>query len=109
MQYKKFIFGFDKRMNLIDDLTRTPRAMQLIKKQINLQYKICPKCEIIECDFKAKICLACTRINSRKVVRPSYETLKDEVDKLGYVKVGKKYGVSDCAIRKWMKYYERDM
>ena len=44
--------------------------------------------------------------NSRKTQRPDYNTLKTEIDNLGYVKTGKKYGVSDNGIRKWVKFYE---
>jgi len=44
------------------------------------------------------------RINQRKVKnRPSYEQLLNEIEELGYVGTGKKYGVSDNAIRKWVK------
>jgi len=42
----------------------------------------------------------------RKVERPSFQALKNEVAKLGYSGTGKKYGVSDNAIRKWLKFYE---
>jgi len=42
----------------------------------------------------------------RKVDRPPYVVLKEEVEKLGYLGTGKKYGVSDNAIRKWLKFYE---
>lgn len=42
----------------------------------------------------------------RKVERPDYETLCKDIEKLGYVGTGKKYGVSDNAIRKWKKSYE---
>ena len=45
--------------------------------------------------------------NSRKTQRPDYNTLKTEIDNLGYVKTGKKYGVSDNAIRKWLRFYEK--
>lgn len=45
----------------------------------------------------------------RKIERPSYEILITEVNKNGYTKTGKKYGVSDNAIRKWIKYYEKNM
>lgn len=38
----------------------------------------------------------------RKVVRPDIATLQTEIKLLGYVGVGKKYGVSDKAIRKWI-------
>jgi len=45
----------------------------------------------------------------RKVERPPYEQLKKEIEETSYVSVGKKYGVSDNAIRKWIKYYEKHL
>ena len=42
---------------------------------------------------------------SRKVERPPFDTLKSEVNELGYSAVGRKYGVSDNAVRKWLKAY----
>lgn len=47
------------------------------------------------------------RMLNRKVERPSYEQLKTEIKKLGYVGTGKKYGVSDNAIRKWEIFYRK--
>ncbi len=47
------------------------------------------------------------RPDERKAVRPSYEQLRSEVDELGYCAVGRRYGVSDNAIRKWVRFYER--
>jgi transposase-like protein len=44
----------------------------------------------------------------RRVERPPYEQLKAEVESLGWSAVGRRYGVSDNAIRKWMRRYERD-
>jgi hypothetical protein len=44
--------------------------------------------------------------NARKTQRPDYNTLKNEIELLGYVKTGKKYGVSDNSVRKWIKFYE---
>jgi len=46
-------------------------------------------------------------ILKRKVDRPEYEVLLKEIDELGYSATGRKYGVSDNAIRKWVKYYEK--
>lgn len=43
----------------------------------------------------------------RKIERPDYNTLKNEVETIGFVKTGKKYGVSDNSIRKWIKFYEK--
>lgn len=39
----------------------------------------------------------------RKVERPSKEILLNEIKELGYRGTGRKYGVSDNAIRKWVK------
>jgi very-short-patch-repair endonuclease len=46
-------------------------------------------------------------ISQRRVERPPYEQLKQEVKELGYVGTGKKYGVSDNGIRRWVKTYEK--
>lgn len=45
---------------------------------------------------------------NRRVARPSYEVLKVEVGDMGYAGTGRKYGVSDNAVRKWLKAYERE-
>lgn len=47
-------------------------------------------------------------IKKRKVIRPDYETLKEEVSKNGFLPTGKKYKVSDNAIRRWLKNYEKN-
>jgi hypothetical protein len=44
----------------------------------------------------------------RLVERPPYEHLVREIRELGYSAVGRKYGVSDNAIRKWVRAYERE-
>ncbi len=48
-------------------------------------------------------------LNQRKVVRPPYRQLLDEIEATGFVAVGCKYGVSDNAVRKWVRFYERQM
>jgi hypothetical protein len=45
----------------------------------------------------------------RKVERPPYEQLLSEVADVGYLAVGRNYGVSDNAIRKWVRQYEREI
>ncbi|MFH1983180.1 MAG: tyrosine-type recombinase/integrase [Pseudomonadota bacterium] len=42
----------------------------------------------------------------RKADRPPFGVLQADVDKLGYSGAGRKYGVSDNAVRKWLKYYQ---
>jgi len=46
-------------------------------------------------------------INDRKVERPCYEVLLLDIKMFGYTGTGEKYGVSDNAIRKWKKFYEK--
>jgi hypothetical protein len=46
------------------------------------------------------------QVARRRVSRPPYEQLLREIEALGYLGVGRKYGVSDNAIRKWVRAYE---
>jgi len=48
------------------------------------------------------------RPDARKVERPPYEQLLREIDETSFLAVGRKYGVSDNAIRKWIRFYERE-
>ena len=48
------------------------------------------------------------RPERRKVERPPHDQLLREVKRLGWSAVGRKYGVSDNAIRKWIRAYERE-
>jgi uncharacterized protein YjcR len=43
---------------------------------------------------------------TRKVDRPTYEQLKADLSSMSFVAVGRKYGVSDNAVRKWLRSYE---
>lgn len=56
---------------------------------------------------KSKTCVNCYNINERKVNRPSNEQLLIDVNEIGYCATGKKYGVSDNAIRKWLKFMRK--
>jgi len=43
---------------------------------------------------------------NRKVNWPPFDVLSQDVEQLGYTGTGRKYGVSDNAVRKWLKVYE---
>jgi ferredoxin len=43
----------------------------------------------------------------RKVKRPPYEQLRAEIEATNWSAVARKYGVSDTAVRKWMRWYEQ--
>lgn len=44
----------------------------------------------------------------RRVARPPYEQLVAEIAATSYEAVGRRYGVSGNAIRKWVRFYERE-
>jgi hypothetical protein len=48
-------------------------------------------------------CMNCYALSQRRVSRPSHSILKKEVEENGFSAVGRKYGVSDNAIRKWLR------
>ena len=48
-----------------------------------------------------------THLNKRKVDRPPYNVLIDQIKTLGYKGTGERYGVSDNSIRKWVKIYKK--
>ena len=57
-------------------------------------------------------CRSCASIKSNETKkkvkdRPSLETLLKDLETMPYTKVGKKYGVSDNCIRKWIKNYKK--
>ena len=52
-------------------------------------------------------CVKCHHENLRKVkIRPTYNQLINEINSSNYTITGKKHGVSDNTIRKWIKFYE---
>jgi hypothetical protein len=46
---------------------------------------------------------------TRRVARPPYAQLRREIQALGWSAVGRRYGVSDNAVRKWVRQYEREV
>jgi len=85
----------------------------------NQPQRICPTCGIAfrrRSSGQRYCCLRCwhdsearKRIKPRyKVERPSYEQLQADLAESSWVSVGAKYGVSDNAVRKWVRRYERD-
>jgi very-short-patch-repair endonuclease len=62
------------------------------------------KCGNIIKSSKSKICNTCRIFNNRKIKnRPPVDVLVNEVKEFGYCETGRKYGVSDNCIRKWIK------
>jgi len=76
-------------------------------KKIKKEKYYCPDCGKEKYKYSKRCFLCSKKINSfnrRKVKdRPSEEQLLKEVEETSYCAVGRKYGVSDSAIRKWLK------
>jgi Zn finger protein HypA/HybF involved in hydrogenase expression len=83
--------------------TETYSGKNKVSKKIKVdKNKI--KCKCGKDMFKtSKMCLECNSRKNRKNIRPNLENLKKEIDELGYSGTGRKYNVSDNAIRKWLK------
>lgn len=73
---------------------------------VNSTYNKCKNC-LCKITSKSKYCKRCYGLffkPKRKVEnRPSIEVLIKEVEEFGYLGTGKKYGVSDNTVRKWIK------
>ena len=79
------------------------------KLKLKKQREICPDCNGKK-NHQSERCRSCAYRqrgkNSRKIKeRPSLETLRKEIEETSYVSVGKKYGVCDNTIRKWLFQY----
>lgn len=85
-----------------------------IRKNKN-KSKACQKCgKPLTNDSKTGFCLSCLGEQRRKVERPTREELKDLIRSSPFVVIGKQFGVTDGAIRKWCKtenlpYRKRDI
>lgn len=66
----------------------------------------CKNCKVIlDCQQKLYCSQECCKYAFRKVERPSKEILKKDMDNNSMLALGRKYGVSDNAVRKWIKQY----
>lgn len=72
-------------------------------KEIEPAYCLCGK----TLQQKQKRCCSseCAKAGARKVERPSKETLEKEIQETSMRALGRKYQVSDNAVRKWAKQY----
>lgn len=66
---------------------------------------VCTQCKSNTVSKENGICVECATFNARKVERPSREELKGLLRLKSFVEIGKDYGVSDNAVRRWCKSY----
>lgn len=76
----------------------------VVKQKI--QKKICPVCNINEIYKQSKMCRECYDIKHEKESKkPSKEILEKLIYEKSFVQIGKEFGVTDNAVRKWCKSY----
>jgi len=88
------------------------RVTHLQSNALKERYGLKPTgiCALNSCNksvFATKYCShECASFSQRKVARPSKKDLQKQLESDSIVKIGKRYGVSDNSIRKWMKAYD---
>ncbi len=82
-------------------------ANAILNKDVTSVLPSTGTCPICQTDVYGTIycSVLCASLSNRKVERPSKEQLALDVEAMPMIHVGKKYGVSDNAIRKWVKFY----
>lgn len=70
------------------------------KNQVEKKENFCIDCGI-KIGITAHRCSSCLGLCHRRIERPSRDELKDFVRNQSFVSIGKQFGVSDNAIRKW--------
>ena len=79
-----------------------------VKVKVKIKKNKCIDCNVEIKRKTSKRCKKCSaKINGKKCRkvknRPSIEILKKDIEEYGYKGTGRKYGVSDNSIRKWIK------
>lgn len=79
------------------------------KKSYPSEFK-CGNCDVPLRDAQLKYCCwECARESKRKSSkRPSSDQLKIDLEIMNYCQIGRKYGVSDNAVRKWERAYIKE-
>ena len=83
-----------------------PKRLKKIKIKANKHTCIQCKKVFVPGDKTIKYCsVECASIGRRKAERPSKEELEEMIRTMTWVSIGKKYNISDNAIKKWAKNY----
>lgn len=94
-------------IDLPDDIR--PQNLEIHHPDIHQGENGCNKCYTCNKPLQnqqKKFCShVCYHVASRKVSRPSKEQLQRDISESNFLALGRKYGVSDNAIRKWAKGY----
>ena len=81
---------------------------KIMAESLEKRLMVCPQCEK---EFASKHCGGsycspdCSQLAQHRADRPSAEELQKMIDEMSWVAIGRKYKVSDNAIRKWARQY----
>lgn len=78
--------------------------LQELISQNNEKQNFCKKCGVL-INNQSTYCSKCNSIKRRVCERPDREELKEMIRIKSFLQIGKDFGVSDNAIRKWCKSY----
>jgi len=76
------------------------------KEHAEAKHSNCKECDASISRYATR-CVDCAHLRHRRTGRPEYGQLLQEIASSSKMAVGKKYGVSDNSIRKWIASYER--
>ena len=85
------------------DYSYTSTGQIEIKKELAVKKYYCTNCGKEISTKTAKLCVDCSRELSRKAERPTRDELKHLIRTTPFLQIGKLFGVTDNAIRKWCK------
>ena len=79
------------------------------KRKEEKNNRLCVCGQRVSLKSKSGLCKRCVVIGrERKVERPSKSVLLEQTKQYGFCRTGRIYGVSDNAIRKWLRHYDRE-
>ena len=96
-----FLTGKSVNLDTFKDKIEYGKANSNIESLIKAT-GICPICEK-ECYGTGYCSTECARYAKRKVDRPTKDYLAELIENKPMTQIGKMYGVSDNAVRKWIK------
>ena len=76
------------------------------REKKNIQTKKCPICNKVEININSEMCLECYGKSQRVTEWPTRDELKQLIRNIPFTTIGKQFGVSDNAVRKWCDYYK---
>jgi len=98
----------DRQNNDLDNLVVLTRSEHAKKHRPKKPTIICRWCgrKAKTRDSKIYCSRKCVQFAQRRAKRPTKKMLKKEIETLSWKAMGRKYGVSDNAVRKWARSYD---